>query len=189
MFRIPLLDSNELQEGVKAYDQWSAVEKGLIERGKEKIVLVSDNNQKEDGVAEAEIRTRVEDWAKAIRTKDNEAVMSFYTPNIVSFDLDPPLRYAGTEKKRRAWQEFFASHTGPLTYEISELNVTTNGELAFVDSLNHVKGTLAAGHNSDMWVRWTACFQRIDGVWLIVHDHVSVPADLKHGQALLNLTP
>jgi F0F1-type ATP synthase epsilon subunit len=64
-------------KGGKAYDQWSAVEKGLIERAKEKIVLVSDNNQKEDGVAEAEIRTRVEDWAKAIRTKDNEAVMSF----------------------------------------------------------------------------------------------------------------
>ena len=40
----------------------------------------------------------------------------------------------------------------------------------------------------DLWVRWTACFRRIDGVWLVVHDHVSVPADLEHGQAVLNLT-
>jgi hypothetical protein len=30
---------------------------------------------------------------------------------------------------------------------------------------------------------------RIDGVWRIVRDHVSVPADLEHGQAILNLTP
>ena len=34
---------------------------------------------------------------------------------------------------------------------------------------------------TDLWLRWTACFRRIDGVWLIVHDHVSVPADLEHG--------
>jgi ketosteroid isomerase-like protein len=112
-----------------------------------------------------------------IRAKDIDAVM--YTPNIVSFNLDPPLRYAGTENKRRAWQEFFGAHSGPLIYEMSELDVTTHGELAFVHSLNHVSATLSNGQNSDMWVRWTACFHRIDGVWLIVHDHVSVPADLK----------
>jgi ketosteroid isomerase-like protein len=69
------------------------------------------------------------------------------------------------------------------------MNVTTHGELAFVHSLNHFNGTLASGHITDLWVRWTACFRRIDGVWLVVHDHVSVPADLEHGQAVLNLTP
>ena len=67
------------------------------------------------------------------------------------------------------------------------MDVTTHGELAFVHSLNHVSGTLASGYNSDMWVRWTACLQRIDGALLIVHDHVSVPTDLKHGQAIPNL--
>jgi len=56
-------------------------------------------------------------------------------------------------------------------------------------SLTHVKGTLASGHITNLWVRWTACFRRIDGVWLVVHDHASVPADLEHGEAILNLTP
>jgi uncharacterized protein (TIGR02246 family) len=140
-------------------------------------------------MAEADMRRRVEDWAKALRTRDVDAVMSLYAPDIVSFDLDPPLRYTGTDRKRRAWQEFFAAHTGPIAYEVRELRITTHGELAFVHSLNHVNGTLASGHISDLWVRWTACFRRIDGVWLIAHDHVSVPADLKRGQAILNLTP
>jgi ketosteroid isomerase-like protein len=140
-------------------------------------------------VAEALIRQRVEDLAKAIRARDIDGVISLYAPNIVSFDIDPPLRYGGADNKRRAWQEFFAIYTGPIAYEVRDLNVTTHGELAFVHSLNHVKGTLASGHITDMWVRWTACFRRIDGVWLVVHDHVSVPADLKHGQAVLNLTP
>jgi ketosteroid isomerase-like protein len=72
---------------------------------------------------------------------------------------------------------------------VHELDVTAEGELAFVHSLNHVSGTLANGRTSDLWVRWTACFRRINGVWLAVRDHVSVPADLKNGQAVLNLTP
>jgi uncharacterized protein (TIGR02246 family) len=140
-------------------------------------------------VAEALIRQRIEDWASAIRAKDIERVLSLYGPDNVSFDLDPPLRYAGSDNKRRAWQEFFAVHTGPVDYEVRELSVTAHGDVAFVRSLNHVSGTLADGHTNDMWVRWTACFRRIDNVWLVVHDHVSVPADLAHGRAVLNLTP
>lgn len=140
-------------------------------------------------MSEAEIRQRVEDWAKALWAKDIDAVMSFYASNIVSFDLDPPLRYAGTDKKRRAWQEFFAVHISPIAYEIRELHIATHGELAFVHSLNHVNSGLVSGDISDLWVRWTACLRRIDGVWLVVHDHVSVPADLEHGRAVLNLIP
>jgi len=144
--------------------------------------------EKEEAVAEALIRQRVEDYAKAIRAKDIDDVMSFFAPNLVSFDIAPPLRYVGADTKRRTWQEAFAASTS-IAYEVRDLTVTTHGKLALVHSLNHVNGTLASGHNTDLWVRWTACFRRIDGVWLIVHDHVSVPADLEHGQAVLHLTP
>jgi ketosteroid isomerase-like protein len=94
-------------------------------------------------VTEALIRQRVEDLSKAIRAKDIDGVMSLYAPNIVSFDIDPPLQYAGADRKRRAWQELFTAYSGPITYEIRDLNVTTQGELAFVHSVNHVNGTLA----------------------------------------------
>ena len=135
------------------------------------------------------IRQRVEDLARAFRAKDIDSIMSFYAPDIVSFDVGPPLRYVGAENKRRAWQEAFAAYDGPVDYEVSELDIATHGDLAIVHSLNHVKGTLADGQVNDLWLRWTACFRRLDGVWLVVHDHVSVPADLAHGQAALNLTP
>jgi uncharacterized protein (TIGR02246 family) len=131
----------------------------------------------------------VEDWTKAVGAKDIDRVMSFYAPNIVSFDIDGPLRYAGVDNKRRAWENVFAAYTGPIGYEVRELSVATNGELAIAHSVNHVSGTLANGRVASMWVRGTMCLRRIDGVWLIVHDHVSVRADLEHGQALLNLTP
>jgi len=147
---------------------------------------------KEEAMAEALIRQRIEDLAKALNAKDIDGVMSLYAPNMVSFDIVPhfgTLRYVGADNKRRAWQEAFAAYTGPFAYEVHDLNVTTHGELAFVHSLNHVNATLASGQITDFWLRWTACFRRIDGVWLVVHDHVSVPADLEHGHAVLNLTP
>ena len=142
-----------------------------------------------EATAEAVIRQRVEDLANSIHAKDINGVMSLYAPNIVSFDIGAPLLYVGAERKRRAWEGAFAAYTGPITYEVRDLNVTAEGDLAFVHSVNHVKGTVAGGHTTELWVRWTACFRRIDGVWRIVHDHVSVPADLEHGQAILNLTP
>jgi uncharacterized protein (TIGR02246 family) len=138
-------------------------------------------------MAEALIRQRVEDLAKALNAKDIDGVMSLYAPNVVSFDIVGPLRYVGAGNKRRAWQEAFAAYSGPFSYEVHHLNVTTHGELAFVHSLNHLNATLASGHITELWLRWTACLRRIDGAWLVVHDHVSVPADLEHGHAVLDL--
>jgi ketosteroid isomerase-like protein len=140
-------------------------------------------------VAEAVIRQRVEDYARAISAKDIDRVMSFFGPNLVSFDIAiKTLQYMGADNKRREWQKAFAAYAA-ITYEVHDLNVTTQGELASVHALNHATGPLASGHTTDMWVRWTACFRLIDGVWLVVHDHVSVPTDLEHSQAALNLTP
>src|SRR5205814_2397123 len=56
--------------------------------------------EKKEAVTETLVRQRVEDWAKAVRAKDIDGVMSLYATNNVSFDLDPPLRYAGADNKR-----------------------------------------------------------------------------------------
>jgi len=62
-------------------------------------------------------------------------------------------------------------------------------DVAFGHSLNRITGTLKNGHRSEVWHRWTACFRKIDGTWLIAHDHVSVPIDFESGRALLDLQP
>jgi ketosteroid isomerase-like protein len=115
--------------------------------------------------------------------------MSLYAPDIVSFDVGPPLRYGGADRKRRAWEDVFAAFTGPIGYELHEVSITAAGELAFVHSLNHISGTLATGSPTAMWVRWTACFHRLDDEWRVVHDHVSVPANLPEGRAAVDLEP
>lgn len=135
------------------------------------------------------LRKCVEEWALAVRAKNIDGVMSLYASNIISFDVGPDFRYGKIENKRREWQKFFAIYTGSVAYEVNELNVTTNGELAFVHSINQVKGELANGRITNHWVRWTACFRQIDNVWKIVHDHGSFPIDFERMVPVLNLKP
>jgi ketosteroid isomerase-like protein len=136
---------------------------------------------------EDEIRGRIAALAEAVCAMDLERVMSFYAPDIVSFDIVPPLRHVRADAKRRNWVNAFAEYERPLSYALRDLAVCVGPNVAFAHSLNRMSGTLKNGRATDVWVRWTACFRRIDGPWLIAHDHVSVPADLESGRALLDL--
>jgi uncharacterized protein (TIGR02246 family) len=140
-------------------------------------------------IDEADIRRRIDELVNALRAMDLEAVMSIYAPDIVSFDIVPPLRHVGAEKKRKQWVDAFAICRPPLGYETRDLTITVGDDVAFGHSLNRVSGTLKNGHRTDFWVRWTACFRKIDGNWLIAHDHVSVPVDPASGKALFDLAP
>lgn len=55
-------------------------------------------------------------------------------------------------------------------------------------ALTRLSGTLS-GQPTDMWVRETNCLRKFDGIWLVVHDHVSVPMDFQTGRALSGLKP
>jgi len=48
---------------------------------------------------------------------------------------------------------------------------------------------MKTGQKTDVWLRATSGVRKVDGKWLIVHDHISVPADFETGKALLELKP
>jgi uncharacterized protein (TIGR02246 family) len=138
---------------------------------------------------EANIRQRIDRWLEALRAMDLEGVMSLYAPDIVSFDIVPPLRRVGATAKEKNWMDAFAIYQCPLGYEMRDLTLTLGDDVAVAHSLNRVSGTLKNGNRTDFWLRWTACFRKIDGSWLVAHDHVSVPFDPASAMALLNLEP
>jgi ketosteroid isomerase-like protein len=54
--------------------------------------------------AEARIRALIDGWAKAMRAKDADGVMSHYAADNVTFDLAPPLISAAANAKGlEAW--------------------------------------------------------------------------------------
>ena len=138
---------------------------------------------------EAAIQGLIDDCIIALHDKNIEGVMSIYAQEVVSFDIVPPLRYIGADAFRKRWEETFSSFQGPIGYEIHDLSITVGDDVAFTHSLNRIIGTLNNGQRTALWLRWTACFRKINGKWLIVHHQNSVPVDLEHGKAVLDLKP
>ncbi len=138
---------------------------------------------------EAEIRELIDGFIASIRAKDMKGVISVFSPDVVSFDFGPPLQHGGGEDFEKRWRELFDAYDGAIGYELRDLTVTADDNIAFSHSLNHVYGTLKNGRKSDRWIRWTACFRNIDGKWLIIHEHVSDPVDARSGKVVLDLKP
>jgi len=148
--------------------------------------MAVEDNKKNDEVA---IQRLLEDGTRSLCNKNIEGVMSLYAQEVVTFDIVPPLRYVGADALRKLWEEVFSSFQGPIGYEIHDLTITVSDDVAFTHSLNRISGTMNTGLKTDLWLRWTACWRSINGKWLIVHHHNSVPVDLERGKAVLSLKP
>lgn len=138
---------------------------------------------------EAEIRQWLDRWVKAFRAHDVNAIMALYAPGVAAYDLMPPLQYLGADAYRRNYEVLLAQYRGPIDIELRDLHIIASDGVAFAASLQRISGTLTYGQKSDVWVRVTTGFQKINGKWLGTHDHISVPADLASGKAMLYLKP
>jgi ketosteroid isomerase-like protein len=49
---------------------------------------------------EAAIRKLVEDWARAVRAKDLKGILASHSPEILMFDVPPPLESKGIDSYR-----------------------------------------------------------------------------------------
>jgi ketosteroid isomerase-like protein len=115
--------------------------------------------------------------------------MSVFAPEVISFELGPPLQHGGGATFMKRWIELFESYPGSIDYEVRDLSVTAADDVAFSHSLNRISGMMKNGKKTDRWLRWTACYRKTNGKWLIVHEQVSVPVDLRSGKEVLGLKP
>jgi ketosteroid isomerase-like protein len=139
--------------------------------------------------SEAANRALIEEWTKAVRAKDIDKVIAYYGPDVVVFDLLPPLQFVGAAHYRQNWTDWFTSRQGLIGYEMRDLTITAGDEVAFSRSLDHITGTRADGEKNDVWVRATVCFRKIDGHWKVTHEHMSVPYDMETLKASVDLKP
>jgi ketosteroid isomerase-like protein len=139
------------------------------------------------------IRVLIDDRIKAVRAKDIEGAMAASAPDVLLFDVvtssQNPLQYLGQETARKRAAEWFSSFQGPLGYELRDLTIDAGDDVAFSRSLNRVIATTMDGTKLDMWWRSTVCYRKIDGRWIVTHEHNSVPFDAGSGKAALDLKP
>jgi ketosteroid isomerase-like protein len=139
---------------------------------------------------EADIRQSIESFMRAFRAKDLQGIIACYAPSVVAYDMMPPLRYTGIQAWEKIWEQSLAMMDGTIEPEIRDLtiDVSASGDLALCHGLNHF--VLKGGKEAvDMWFRWTAGFRKINGKWLVTHEHTSVPSEMESGKSLTDLKP
>ena len=144
----------------------------------------------ETGVAAAEdeIRNVIQSWTAAIRVKDVEGVARHFAPDSVGFYLAPPLQ--ATMPVRQNLMGWFATWQGDIGYEIRDLTIASDGDVAYAHSLNRMTGTKSDGTSIDLWFRETLGLRKLDGHWKIAHEHESVPFAMDGSfKAEVNLKP
>jgi ketosteroid isomerase-like protein len=127
---------------------------------------------------ESQIRSLENRLAAAFKAKDLDGIMANYqhSKELAFFDVVPRHEYLGWDAYKKDWQGFFALIDGPFAlFEIKDLSVKVDGDLAYSYSFQHSVAKTKAGGSRDVTVRVTDVYRKSDGKWLIVQEHVSVP--------------
>ena len=125
---------------------------------------------------ETAIRNLIEDWAAAVRVKDFDGILRHHSPEIVMFDVPPPLQSKGLDAYRRTWELFFSWTHEPVMFDVVEMRITCDEEVAFVAAVMRCAGEEPGGENLDLEFRLTVGLQNINGQWTVMHEHHSIPA-------------
>lgn len=125
---------------------------------------------------ESTILTLLRDRERAIAAGDAEAALAALAPDIVNYDLAPPLAYRGDAARDadglRAW---FATWNGPVRVELADPDIRVEGDLAVVHGLQRMRGDKRGEGPLDIWTRLTTVLARRPEGWRIVHEHGSFP--------------
>lgn len=128
---------------------------------------------------QTQIRDVIEGRAAVLKTGDVATMLSYYAPEVVQFSLAPPLRQPTDGRDPKPVERWIATFEAPPTREVTELEITAGTDVAFatsIDSLSATPGGAAEGFR--LWYRVTLGLRKIDGRWLITHEHASVPFEM-----------
>ncbi len=125
---------------------------------------------------EVEIRTLIEDWAKAVRDKDIDKVVAHHANDMVMFDVPPPVIVRGIDAYRETWPQFFKwKKDVDGLFEITSLEVTAGDDVAFATALLRCASKAELGKDDTPRLRLTVGLRKDGDAWKIAHEHHSFP--------------
>ena len=125
---------------------------------------------------EIQIRQLVENWAKAVRQKDMDAILAHHADNIVMYDVPKPFQSIGLSAYRKTWDTFFA-FTRLGMFDIQELQVFADEHIAFCFAAMKCADKSNSEDFVELDFRLTIGLKKINNEWTIVHEHHSVPSE------------
>jgi ketosteroid isomerase-like protein len=123
-----------------------------------------------------EVRGLITRWVDAVARCDLEEVVRQHDQGIVMFDVPPP--YAGVrgiDEYRDSWGPFFEWLRQGATFELTELEVVADQDVAFAFALLRCGTPSDFEAKPDNRLRVTVGLRKFDDRWAVVHEHHSFP--------------
>ena len=125
---------------------------------------------------ERTIRALIERWAKAVHDGDLDAVLADHDPDIVMFDVPPPNDgVRGIEAYRDTWPPFCEWQRQGAVFDLVELDVTAGDDVAYAHALLRCGTQDELTKDPTNRLRLTLGLRKLDGRWVVAHEHHSFP--------------
>jgi uncharacterized protein (TIGR02246 family) len=144
--------------------------------------------QRDFAGSQQEVRQILDEVRDAAAAQDVDRILKNYDKDARLFDVRDTLQHKDLNSYRAYWEECFRS-TEDYSYDIHDVKIDMSGDWALCTMLNNAHGMTPDHNKIEAWLRVTVCLRKKDGVWKVVHEHVSVPGDFLNMKLLDNLKP
>jgi uncharacterized protein (TIGR02246 family) len=125
---------------------------------------------------EIAIRELITSWAAAVRAKDLQGILAHHADDFLMFDVPPPFESRGMNPYRKTWDLFYSSQPEPVSFDIKRLDIVAGSDVAFAMAAMQCAEITESGQRVPLDFRLTVGLRKINGRWVIIHEHHSVPA-------------
>lgn len=136
---------------------------------------------------EASVKALITQVADAVGRQDADGIAAAYSEDAVIFDVRDSLQHPDLESFRKYWEECFEM-VKEYRYQLHDLKINVDQNLAFSTALCHIRGVTKDGEKIEHWLRLTNGFKKLNDEWQVVHEHISIPGQFETGR-ILSLKP
>jgi ketosteroid isomerase-like protein len=124
----------------------------------------------ESSKEENQVREVLESWAKATRQNRKDDILKNHAPDLLIFDVLPPMKYESAESYRRSWDDWQPETQGEGQFDLENLAVTVGSNVAFAHCFIRCGGTAPDGRSFQDLVRATFCLKKLGGLESLAPD-------------------
>jgi ketosteroid isomerase-like protein len=108
-------------------------------------------------------------------TLDSSKVAEFYATGPHTFFDITPLKYSSWDEYQKGSANLLADFKTAKFTVNDDAEIHPAGQYVWITSTVKEDATMKSGKRDMANFRWTAVFEKQDGKWLIVHEHISEP--------------
>lgn len=130
-----------------------------------------------------EVLAVIQAWDQALLGQQVNNLMQQCATNITIFDVSSQLN--GLKQYKSEWEKFSPYFTEQMKISRRDVRMHVANDLVVMHCHSRVENPILKGKFEMPWCRTTLCLQKKEDVWLVVHQHISMPVDMITRQAIV----